>query len=184
MRDLGFAPPRQVVLNTKKKRIKSWFSGKTNCSCKKPNPPNNVYPSEATKEPSLLLILKWGGELTPSGRSQAEELGKVFRCMYPGGQGKLSPLHILSLTTKERSGFETQHGRLAITKNVAHFLWSSLLQKNVCGLSQTVYCCAIFLTRSIFLRTMFFRKLWNRMKLLIFQNFEKNCTGVERFAGI
>ena len=44
---------------------------------------------EVQKEASLLLILKWGGELTPSGRSQAEELGKVFRCMYPGGQGKI-----------------------------------------------------------------------------------------------
>ena len=29
--------------------------------------------------PSLLLVLKWGGELTPKGRVQAEELGKVFR---------------------------------------------------------------------------------------------------------
>ena len=39
-------------------------------------------------EPSLLLVLKWGGELTPAGRVQAEELGRAFRCMYPGGQGK------------------------------------------------------------------------------------------------
>ncbi|KAG9487964.1 hypothetical protein GDO78_007655 [Eleutherodactylus coqui] len=38
-------------------------------------------------EPSLLLVLKWGGELTPAGRIQAEELGRAFRCMYPGGQG-------------------------------------------------------------------------------------------------
>ncbi|XP_017174515.1 inositol hexakisphosphate and diphosphoinositol-pentakisphosphate kinase 1 isoform X9 [Mus musculus] len=37
--------------------------------------------------PSLLLVLKWGGELTPDGRVQAEELGRAFRCMYPGGQG-------------------------------------------------------------------------------------------------
>ena len=70
---------------------------------------------DAPKEPSLLLVLKWGGELTPAGRVQvmifyilprrnspgsvktklllflilkAEELGKVFRCMYPGGQGE------------------------------------------------------------------------------------------------
>ena len=43
--------------------------------------------SDTPKEASLLLILKWGGELTPSGRVQAEELGRVFRCMYPGGQG-------------------------------------------------------------------------------------------------
>ncbi|CAG4912061.1 unnamed protein product [Colias eurytheme] len=39
-------------------------------------------------EPSLVLILKWGGELTPAGRIQAEELGRMFRCMYPGGQGR------------------------------------------------------------------------------------------------
>ncbi|XP_056428074.1 inositol hexakisphosphate and diphosphoinositol-pentakisphosphate kinase 1 isoform X7 [Hyla sarda] len=43
---------------------------------------------EARKDsPSLLLVLKWGGELTPAGRVQAEELGRAFRCMYPGGQG-------------------------------------------------------------------------------------------------
>ncbi|XP_036824658.1 inositol hexakisphosphate and diphosphoinositol-pentakisphosphate kinase 2 isoform X4 [Oncorhynchus mykiss] len=40
-----------------------------------------------TEGPSLLLVLKWGGELTPAGRVQAEELGRAFRCMYPGGQG-------------------------------------------------------------------------------------------------
>ncbi|KGL77809.1 Inositol hexakisphosphate and diphosphoinositol-pentakisphosphate kinase 2, partial [Tinamus guttatus] len=39
-------------------------------------------------EPSLLLVLKWGGELTPAGRVQAEELGRAFRCMYPGGQAQ------------------------------------------------------------------------------------------------
>ena len=41
-------------------------------------------------EPSLVLILKWGGELTPAGKIQAEELGKAFRCMYPGGQGTVA----------------------------------------------------------------------------------------------
>ncbi|XP_055711858.1 inositol hexakisphosphate and diphosphoinositol-pentakisphosphate kinase isoform X15 [Phlebotomus papatasi] len=44
--------------------------------------------ADAPKEPSLVLILKWGGELTPAGRVQAEELGRIFRCMYPGGQGR------------------------------------------------------------------------------------------------
>ncbi|XP_026123835.1 inositol hexakisphosphate and diphosphoinositol-pentakisphosphate kinase 1 isoform X4 [Carassius auratus] len=39
------------------------------------------------ESPSILLVLKWGGELTPAGRVQAEELGRAFRCMYPGGQG-------------------------------------------------------------------------------------------------
>uniref|UniRef100_A0A4W5RLA3 Inositol hexakisphosphate and diphosphoinositol-pentakisphosphate kinase n=1 Tax=Hucho hucho TaxID=62062 RepID=A0A4W5RLA3_9TELE len=42
---------------------------------------------EESQGPSLLLVLKWGGELTPAGRVQAEELGRAFRCMYPGGQG-------------------------------------------------------------------------------------------------
>uniref|UniRef100_A0A673VE69 Inositol hexakisphosphate and diphosphoinositol-pentakisphosphate kinase n=1 Tax=Suricata suricatta TaxID=37032 RepID=A0A673VE69_SURSU len=44
-------------------------------------------PQQETLSPSLLLVLKWGGELTPAGRVQAEELGRAFRCMYPGGQG-------------------------------------------------------------------------------------------------
>lgn len=46
--------------------------------------------SNSAREPSLVLILKWGGELTPAGKIQAEELGKAFRCMYPGGQGMLA----------------------------------------------------------------------------------------------
>ncbi|XP_075251165.1 uncharacterized protein LOC142343261 isoform X3 [Convolutriloba macropyga] len=37
------------------------------------------------QQPSILLIAKWGGELTPLGRVHAEALGKAFRCMYPGG---------------------------------------------------------------------------------------------------
>ncbi|XP_069340168.1 inositol hexakisphosphate and diphosphoinositol-pentakisphosphate kinase 1 isoform X2 [Eulemur rufifrons] len=44
-------------------------------------------PQGGALAPSLLLVLKWGGELTPAGRVQAEELGRAFRCMYPGGQG-------------------------------------------------------------------------------------------------
>ncbi|CAF0765321.1 unnamed protein product, partial [Rotaria sordida] len=43
--------------------------------------PNNVSP-----QPSLLLIVKWGGQLTQTGKNQAEVLGKAFRKMYPGGQ--------------------------------------------------------------------------------------------------
>ena len=42
--------------------------------------------------PLLLLILKWGGELTPAGQKQAEELGRAFRCMYPGGEGEYASL--------------------------------------------------------------------------------------------
>ncbi|XP_052863899.1 uncharacterized protein LOC128270514 isoform X2 [Anopheles cruzii] len=44
--------------------------------------------ADVPKEPSLVLILKWGGELTPAGRIQAEEMGRIFRCMYPGGQSR------------------------------------------------------------------------------------------------
>ncbi|CAG2231618.1 PPIP5K [Mytilus edulis] len=40
------------------------------------------------RPPSLLLIAKWGGELTPAGKIQAEDLGKAFRTLYPGGQGQ------------------------------------------------------------------------------------------------
>jgi len=47
-----------------------------------------IHISDTPKEPSLVLILKWGGELTPAGRVSAEELGRIFRCMYPGGQGR------------------------------------------------------------------------------------------------
>ncbi|XP_031560139.1 inositol hexakisphosphate and diphosphoinositol-pentakisphosphate kinase 2-like [Actinia tenebrosa] len=45
-----------------------------------------------SKEEALLLIMKWGGELTQAGRVQAEELGKAFRCIYPGGDGDYSSL--------------------------------------------------------------------------------------------
>ncbi|CAF3721714.1 unnamed protein product [Adineta steineri] len=37
-------------------------------------------------QPSLLLVVKWGGQLTQTGRNQAEALGRAFRKMYPGGQ--------------------------------------------------------------------------------------------------
>ena len=54
----------------------------------KGRPRSTSSEEEVRGDPSLLLVLKWGGELTPTGRVQAEELGKVFRCMYPGGQGE------------------------------------------------------------------------------------------------
>uniref|UniRef100_A0A1A9WB12 Inositol hexakisphosphate and diphosphoinositol-pentakisphosphate kinase n=1 Tax=Glossina brevipalpis TaxID=37001 RepID=A0A1A9WB12_9MUSC len=54
----------------------------------KGRPRGSSSDDDAPTEPSLVLILKWGGELTPAGRIQAEELGRIFRCMYPGGQGR------------------------------------------------------------------------------------------------
>lgn len=42
----------------------------------------------------LLLIIKWGGDLTHTGEEQAEHLGQKFRrMMYPGGGGGLARLH-------------------------------------------------------------------------------------------
>jgi len=35
---------------------------------------------------TLLVIVKWGGELTPFGKKQAEELGRAFRCVYSDGE--------------------------------------------------------------------------------------------------
>ncbi len=37
------------------------------------------FSAEMDKNPSLLLILKWGGELTQDGKSQAEDLGTALR---------------------------------------------------------------------------------------------------------
>ncbi|XP_048580852.1 inositol hexakisphosphate and diphosphoinositol-pentakisphosphate kinase 2 isoform X2 [Nematostella vectensis] len=73
-----------------------------------------AYKSSKDEE-AILLIMKWGGELTATGKIQAEELGRAFRsvytseqwsptakylhnvffpsrCMYPGGQGEYSNL--------------------------------------------------------------------------------------------
>ncbi|XP_014240149.1 inositol hexakisphosphate and diphosphoinositol-pentakisphosphate kinase 2 isoform X5 [Cimex lectularius] len=54
----------------------------------KGRPKSSSSDDDGPSEPSLVLIVKWGGELTPAGRVQAEELGRIFRCMYPGGQGR------------------------------------------------------------------------------------------------
>jgi inositol hexakisphosphate/diphosphoinositol-pentakisphosphate kinase len=52
--------------------------------------------------PSLLLILKWGGELTDYGIAQAEDLGTAFRKLYPG-EGTYSK------TNKSDRGFLRLH---------------------------------------------------------------------------
>ena len=53
--------------------------------------------------PSLLVILKWGGELTKNGIVQAEGLGNAFRKLYPGGEGTYSK------TNKSDRGFLRLH---------------------------------------------------------------------------
>ena len=50
---------------------------------------NKRDPSEMKDVESLLVIVKWGGELTPMGKKHAEDLGRGFRCLYPGCQGSI-----------------------------------------------------------------------------------------------
>ncbi|XP_064645286.1 inositol hexakisphosphate and diphosphoinositol-pentakisphosphate kinase 2-like isoform X19 [Lineus longissimus] len=77
--------------------------------------------SDAPREPSLVLILKWGGELTPAGKVQAEELGKAFRCMYPGGEGDygqcpgLGLLRLHSTFRHDLKIYASDEGRVQMT---------------------------------------------------------------------
>ena len=67
------------------------------------------------------MILKWGGELTPAGRQQAEELGKVFRCIYPGGDGEYGSLpgsgflRLHSTYRHDLKVYASDEGRVEIT---------------------------------------------------------------------
>lgn len=76
---------------------------------------------DTPKDPSLVLILKWGGELTPAGRIQAEELGRMFRCMYPGGQSKglggdgLGLLRLHSTFRHDLKIYASDEGRVQMT---------------------------------------------------------------------
>lgn len=76
-------------------------------------PPLWLFPDTRKEGPSLLLVLKWGGELTPAGRVQAEELGRAFRCMYPGGQGET---HTSMFTTRSAAGIVTLSNKLVMEK--------------------------------------------------------------------
>ncbi|ODM97795.1 Inositol hexakisphosphate and diphosphoinositol-pentakisphosphate kinase [Orchesella cincta] len=69
---------------------------------------------DSPQEPSLVLILKWGGELTPAGRISAEELGKIFRFMYPGGQG-LGLLRLHSTYRHDLKIYASDEGRVQMT---------------------------------------------------------------------
>ncbi|KAI9562725.1 hypothetical protein GHT06_010179 [Daphnia sinensis] len=80
-------------------------------------PPSGCSEEDTHNEPSLLLILKWGGELTPAGRVQAEELGRIFRCMYPGGQGNqgLGLLRLHSTYRHDLKIYASDEGRVQMT---------------------------------------------------------------------
>ncbi|CAD5124435.1 DgyrCDS12718 [Dimorphilus gyrociliatus] len=76
---------------------------------------------DPNSEPSLILILKWGGELTEAGIKQAEELGKAFRCMYPGGKGDyggvpgLGLLRLHSTFRHDLKIYASEEGRVQMT---------------------------------------------------------------------
>lgn len=75
---------------------------------------------ESVREPSLVLILKWGGELTPAGRVQAEDLGRCFRRLYPasgdysGPQG-LGLLRLHSTFRHDLKIYASDEGRVQMT---------------------------------------------------------------------
>ncbi|PFX21183.1 Inositol hexakisphosphate and diphosphoinositol-pentakisphosphate kinase 2 [Stylophora pistillata] len=71
-------------------------------------------------EHALLLIVKWGGELTTMGKEQALQLGRAFRSMYPGGQGRysMSGIGLLRLHSTYRHDlkiYASDEGRVQMT---------------------------------------------------------------------
>ncbi|XP_076472834.1 inositol hexakisphosphate and diphosphoinositol-pentakisphosphate kinase 2-like isoform X2 [Babylonia areolata] len=81
---------------------------------------SQLVADDTPKDPSLLLILKWGGELTPAGRIQAENLGKAFRTLYPGGQGQfeapgLGFLRLHSTFRHDLKIYSSDEGRVQMT---------------------------------------------------------------------
>lgn len=87
----------------------------------KPKGSSSDEDASRNSDPSLVLILKWGGELTPAGRVQAEELGRMFRCMYPGGGGDddnttgLGLLRLHSTFRHDLKIYASDEGRVQMT---------------------------------------------------------------------
>ena len=64
------------------------------------------------------MILKWGGELTSIGRTQAEEVGNQFRGMYPDSSvtGKdARPLRLHSMYGHDLKIYASDEGRVQMT---------------------------------------------------------------------
>ncbi|XP_077483154.1 inositol hexakisphosphate and diphosphoinositol-pentakisphosphate kinase isoform X28 [Amblyomma americanum] len=80
----------------------------------KGRPRHSSSDEDYPREPSLVLILKWGGELTPAGRVQAEELGRVFRCEYAGTRG-LGLLRLHSTFRHDLKIYASDEGRVQMT---------------------------------------------------------------------
>ncbi|XP_055337763.1 inositol hexakisphosphate and diphosphoinositol-pentakisphosphate kinase 2-like isoform X2 [Paramacrobiotus metropolitanus] len=67
----------------RKIQIKYQLIDRTDSPCRS-EAPVIIDPETSIPPGSLVLIMKWGGELTPLGKYQSEQLGQMFRCMYPG----------------------------------------------------------------------------------------------------
>ncbi|XP_047128442.2 inositol hexakisphosphate and diphosphoinositol-pentakisphosphate kinase 2 isoform X1 [Hydra vulgaris] len=78
---------------------------------------NKVEQQKEGEENRLILIVKWGGELTPFGRKQAEDLGRAYRCLYPEGSaipgGGLLRLH--STYRHDLKIYSSDEGRVKMT---------------------------------------------------------------------
>ena len=70
---------------------------------------------DTDNKPSLLLILKWGGELTADGKCQAEDLGTAFRKLYPGGEGNNGFLRLHSTYRHDLKIYASDEGRVQMT---------------------------------------------------------------------
>ncbi|KAI0981559.1 hypothetical protein GJ496_006482 [Pomphorhynchus laevis] len=75
---------------------------------------------ESKSENKILLILKWGGELTEVGRQRAMLLGEAFRKMYPEGQDQTrSPdtglLRLHSTYRHDLKIYASDEGRVQMT---------------------------------------------------------------------
>jgi len=69
--------------------------------------------TENDKKPTLLLILKWGGELTMDGKSQAENLGIAFRKLYDRSNTSFLRLH--STYRHDLKIYASDEGRVQMT---------------------------------------------------------------------
>lgn len=71
-------------------------------------------PSSSGEKSEILMILKWGGDLTQTGKVQGEELGKSFRNkLYPVEEGGVLRLH--STFRHDLKIFTSDEGRVQMT---------------------------------------------------------------------
>ena len=91
----------------------------------------------------LLMILKWGGEITQDGEKQAEEFGTAFRCIYPDGEGEYASLpgsgflRLHSTFRHDLKVYASDEGRVQTT--AAAFTkvhWCAIVMILYCGIIQ------------------------------------------------